>query len=153
MGWVGDLTSGPTGFDVRRGNLGENITTRRIDLPTLPQGTLLRIGDTAVVEITGLRTPCSKIERFRKELRRAVTEHRHAGPATLKSAVMTIVGNGGVVRRDDRIGASFPDGRIARSSRFSPRLSAVASIDFTVCCLSHRFPRHRDRERNGAFPE
>jgi hypothetical protein len=40
-----------TGFDVRPGDLGENITTRRIDLPTLPQGTLLRIGDTAVVEI------------------------------------------------------------------------------------------------------
>jgi MOSC domain-containing protein YiiM len=45
-----------TGFDVRPGDLGENITTRRIDLPALPQGTLLRIGDTAVVEITGLRS-------------------------------------------------------------------------------------------------
>ena len=97
-----------TGFDVRPGDLGENITTRRIDLPALPQGTLLRIGDTAVVEIIGLRTPCSKIERFRKGLRRAVTEHRHAGPATLKSAVMAIVGKGGVVRRDDRIGVIIP---------------------------------------------
>jgi MOSC domain-containing protein YiiM len=97
-----------TGFDVRPGDLGEKITTRRIDLPALPQGTLLRIGDTAVVEITGLRTPCSKIERFRKELRRAVTEHRRSGPATLKSAVMAIAGNGGVVRRDDRIGVIIP---------------------------------------------
>ena len=43
---------------MRPGDLGEKITTRRIDLPALPQGTLLRIGDTAVVEITGLRTPC-----------------------------------------------------------------------------------------------
>jgi MOSC domain-containing protein YiiM len=97
-----------TGFDVRPGDLGENITTRRIDLPALPQGALLRIGDTAVVEITGLRTPCSKIERFRKELRRVVTEHRHAGPATLKSAVMAIVGNGGVVKCDDRIVVIIP---------------------------------------------
>ena len=55
-----------TGIDVRPGDLGENITTRRIDLPALPQGTLLRIGDTAVVEITGLRTPCSKIGGFEK---------------------------------------------------------------------------------------
>jgi MOSC domain-containing protein YiiM len=96
-----------TGIYVRPGDLGENITTRRIDLPALPQGMLPRIGDT-VVEITGLRTPCSKIERFRKELRRAVTEHRHAGPGTVKSAVMAIVGNGGVVRRDDRIGVIIP---------------------------------------------
>ena len=46
-----------TGFDVRPGDLGENITTRRIDLPALPQGTLLRIGDTAVVEITPACAP------------------------------------------------------------------------------------------------
>jgi MOSC domain-containing protein YiiM len=47
-----------TGFDVRPGDLGENITTGQIDLPALPQGTLLRLGHTAIVEITGLRTPC-----------------------------------------------------------------------------------------------
>ena len=57
-----------TGFDVRPGDLGENITTGQIDLPALPQGTLLRLGHTAIVEITGLRTPCVKIERFRKGL-------------------------------------------------------------------------------------
>ena len=111
-----------TGFDVRPGDLGENITTGQIDLPALPQGTLLRIGDTAVVEITGLRTPCFKIERFRKGLRSAVTEHRHGGPATLKGALMAIVVAGGVVNRDDRIGVIIPPAvRIARSSPFSPQ--------------------------------
>jgi MOSC domain-containing protein YiiM len=99
-----------TGFDVRPGDLGENITTGRIDLPALPQGTLLRLGLTAIVEITGLRTPCFKIQRFRKGLRSAVTEHRHAGPATLKGGLMAIVVIGGVVNRDDRIAVIVPRG-------------------------------------------
>ena len=92
-----------TGFDVRPGDLGENITTGQIDLPALPQGTLPRRGHTAIVEITGLRTPCFKIERFRKGLRSAVTVHRNAGPPTLKRALLAIVVTGGLVSRDDRI--------------------------------------------------
>jgi MOSC domain-containing protein YiiM len=91
------------GFDVRPGDLGENITTRQIDLPALPQGALLQLGDTAIVKITGLRTPCSKIEKFQKGLRSAVTVHRNAGPPTLKRALLAIVVTGGLVSRDDRI--------------------------------------------------
>ena len=109
--------------------VGENIT-RRIDLPALPQGTLPRIGDT-VVEVTGLRTPFSKIERFRKELRRAVTEHRQLG--TVGSGHRL---DGGVVIRDDRIGVIIPRRPdCTASSSFSPRLSAFASIEIFHCLL------------------
>src|SRR5262245_21794220 len=45
------------GFEVAAGQLGENVTTRGIDLLGLPAGTLLRLGDEAVVEVTGLRNP------------------------------------------------------------------------------------------------
>jgi MOSC domain-containing protein YiiM len=46
------------GFGVAPGELGENITTRGLDLLGLPRGTVLRLGDSATVEVTGLRNPC-----------------------------------------------------------------------------------------------
>src|SRR5207253_1426875 len=46
------------GFTVRTGDLGENVTTRGLDLLALPTGTRLRLGLEAVVELTGLRNPC-----------------------------------------------------------------------------------------------
>ncbi|MER5898469.1 MOSC domain-containing protein, partial [Streptomyces sp. NPDC001876] len=49
------------GFDVAPGDLGENVTTHGIDLLALPAGTLLHLGDEAVVEVTGLRNPCLQI--------------------------------------------------------------------------------------------
>lgn len=56
------------GFHVKPGQLGENITTRGIELLRLPTGTRLHIGEQAVVEITGLRNPCAQIDDFRKGL-------------------------------------------------------------------------------------
>jgi MOSC domain-containing protein YiiM len=53
-------------FRVRLGDLGENIATQNLDLLELPEGTLLRLGDSAVVKIAGLRTPYIQIERFQK---------------------------------------------------------------------------------------
>jgi MOSC domain-containing protein YiiM len=41
------------GFAVSVGQMGENVTTRGIDLLGLPTGTRLRLGKTAVVEVTG----------------------------------------------------------------------------------------------------
>src|SRR5262245_53524055 len=43
------------GYEVAPGELGENVTTRGIDLLALARGTLLRLGAEAVVEVTGLR--------------------------------------------------------------------------------------------------
>src|SRR4051812_28752677 len=43
------------GFQVHPGDMGENVTTRSLDLLALPTGTLLELGSEAVIEITGLR--------------------------------------------------------------------------------------------------
>jgi hypothetical protein len=60
------------GFIVSSGDLGENVTTEGLDLTSFPLGTRPRIGDSAFVELTGLRTPCSLIDRFQKGLKRAM---------------------------------------------------------------------------------
>lgn len=53
------------GFAVDAGDMGENVTTRGLDLLSLPTGTRLLLGGEAVVEITGLRNPCVQLDRFR----------------------------------------------------------------------------------------
>jgi hypothetical protein len=44
-----------TGFEVVAGDLGENITTAALDLERMPLGTLVELGPTAMIELTGLR--------------------------------------------------------------------------------------------------
>ena len=58
------------GFCVAAGDLGENITTRHLRLTRLDAGTVLELGSRARIEITGLRSPCVKIERLQPGLRR-----------------------------------------------------------------------------------
>ncbi|HZG03571.1 MAG TPA: MOSC domain-containing protein [Streptomyces sp.] len=101
---------GEAGFDVRPGQLGENITTRGIDLLGLPTGTLLRIGDEAVVELTGLRNPCLQIENFRPGLLKQVVGRDGDGNVVRKAGVMSVVRTGGVVRPGDPIEVELPDG-------------------------------------------
>src|SRR5262249_11823141 len=62
------------GFTVGPGDLGENITTRGLDLLALPTGTLLRIGEAAVIKITGLRNPCIQLDRFQQGLMQATLD-------------------------------------------------------------------------------
>src|SRR3712207_5086871 len=62
------------GFSVAAGEMGENITTRGIDLLGLPSGARLLIGESAVIEVTGLRNPCVQIDRFWKGLMKAVLD-------------------------------------------------------------------------------
>jgi MOSC domain-containing protein YiiM len=96
------------GFHVQPGQLGENITTRGIDLLGLPAGTGLAIGETAVIEITGLRNPCTQIDDFQSGLLRAVLDHDEHGNLVRKAGVMGIVITGGEVRVGDRIRVSLP---------------------------------------------
>ncbi|MGP3632711.1 MOSC domain-containing protein [Streptomyces sp. 24-1644] len=99
------------GFTVSAGQLGENISTRGIDLLGLPTGALLRLGAEAVVEVTGLRNPCSKINDFRTGLLQEVFELDGAtGEFTFKSGIMGVVLHGGVVRPGDVIGVELPTG-------------------------------------------
>ncbi len=96
------------GFKVAPGELGENVTTRGIDLPALPTGTLLRIGDEAVVKITGLRNPCLQIDAFQDGLLKQVVGRDAAGNIVRKAGIMSIVTAGGVVRPGDRIRVDLP---------------------------------------------
>ncbi|WP_202511499.1 MOSC domain-containing protein [Streptomyces sp. SID3343] len=96
------------GFTVAAGELGENITTRGIDLLGLPTGTVLRLGAEAVIEVTGLRNPCPQINAFRSGLLKQVVGRDEAGNVVRKAGVMAVVLSGGDVRPGDPIGVELP---------------------------------------------
>ncbi|MFF7678476.1 MOSC domain-containing protein [Actinacidiphila glaucinigra] len=97
------------GFDVSAGQLGENVTTRGVDLLGLPTGALLHLGEEAVVEVTGLRNPCQKINDFRKGLLGEMfAMDPESGEFTFKSGVMGVVRQGGVVRPQDPVEIELP---------------------------------------------
>jgi MOSC domain-containing protein YiiM len=96
------------GFAVSAGQMGENITTRGVDLLALPAGTRMRLGESAIVEITGLRNPCVQIDRFQTGLLEAVLGRDEHGKVIRKSGVMGIVLCGGEVRPGDRISIELP---------------------------------------------
>jgi len=98
------------GFEVTPGQLGENITTRGLDLLGLPQGTLLQIGASVVLEVTGLRNPCQQIDAFQSGLLAAVLGRDERGNVIRKTGIMTVVRRGGRVRAGDVIAATIPDG-------------------------------------------
>ncbi|MEU9804282.1 MOSC domain-containing protein [Streptomyces sp. NPDC051000] len=98
------------GFKVAPGDLGENITTRGIDLLGLPVGALLRIGDDAVLEVTGLRNPCLQIDNFQDGLLKQVVGRDETGNIVRKAGIMSIVKEGGPVRPGDTIAVELPSG-------------------------------------------
>ena len=98
------------GFEVAAGELGENVTTRGVDLLTLPRGTRLRLGATAVVEVTGLRNPCAQIDGFRKGLMKQVVDRDENGRPRFLSGIMGVVVTGGVVRPGDAVEIDLPSG-------------------------------------------
>jgi MOSC domain len=101
------------GFEVGAGDLGENVTTVGLDLERMPLGTLIELGPSAVVELTGLRTPCVLIDRFRAGLKRQVLLSSETGPP-FKSGVLGVVRAGGTVAAGDAARVRLP------SSSFGP---------------------------------
>ncbi len=95
------------GHAVRPGELGENISTKNLDLLGLPTGTQLRIGSDAIVELTGLRNPCQQIEKFQTGLLQHVVERTQTG-LVRKAGVMSIVLRGGEVKPGDAIKVELP---------------------------------------------
>jgi MOSC domain-containing protein YiiM len=91
------------GFTVAPGQLGENVTTRGIDLLALSCGTRLRLGAEAVIEITGLRNPCHQINGIAPGLMDAVLDRAEDGSMVRKCGVMAVVVSGGEVRVGDNI--------------------------------------------------
>lgn len=98
------------GYAIGPGDLGENVTTRGIDLLGLATGTRLAIGGAAVVEVTGLRNPCLQLDRFRPGLMKATLGRGPDGALVRKAGVMAIVLAGGDVQAGDPIGVEFPAG-------------------------------------------
>jgi MOSC domain-containing protein YiiM len=98
------------GFRVAPGQMGENVTTRGIDLLRLPTDTLLYLGADACVRVTGLRNPCQQINGFEPGLLREVLGRAEDGSIERKGGVMAVVVAGGTVRRGDHIRVEFPAG-------------------------------------------
>lgn len=96
------------GFRVAAGDMGENITTRGIDLLGLPRGTRLYIGGQAVVEVTGLRNPCVQLDHFQDGLLSAVLDRDAQGKLVRKAGIMGVVLAGGVIHPGDSIRAELP---------------------------------------------
>jgi MOSC domain-containing protein YiiM len=96
------------GFDIAPGVMGENITTKGVDLLSLPTGTQLSIGDTAIIEVTGLRNPCAQLDAFQPGLMKAVLDHAADGNLIRKAGVMGIVLAGGEIRPSDEIRVKLP---------------------------------------------
>jgi MOSC domain-containing protein YiiM len=96
------------GFQVHPGDIGENITTSGIDLLGLPTGTVLHIGKSAVIRITGLRNPCTQLDGFQQGLTAAVLDRDAEGRVVRKAGVMSVVLEGGEVMPGDPIAVELP---------------------------------------------
>jgi MOSC domain-containing protein YiiM len=98
------------GHAVAPGELGENVTTSGIDLHHLAAGSVVRLGDSALVAVTGLRNPCAQIDAFQPGLLRRLRIPTEAGGWMLRAGVMGVVVVGGTVRAGDAIEVSAPPG-------------------------------------------
>jgi MOSC domain-containing protein YiiM len=96
------------GLPVSPGQLGENVTTRGVDLLGLPAGTRLHLGETAVVELTGLRNPCTQLDGILDGLMAATLDRDEDGGLVRKAGVMGIVLAGGEVRAGDPVRVELP---------------------------------------------
>jgi MOSC domain-containing protein YiiM len=96
------------GFHVTAGQMGENVTTRGIDLLGLPTGTKLRLGRDAIVEVTGLRNPCTQLDQIEPDLMQAVLSRDEHGRLVRKAGIMAVVLAGGQVCPGDSIEVELP---------------------------------------------
>lgn len=97
-----------TGHRVLPGALGENVTTYGLELPALPVETLLLLGQTAEVRVTGLRNPCRQIDRFQPGLLRRVLAHDADGSVARRAGIMGVVRRGGEIRPGDPVTVVLP---------------------------------------------
>ena len=98
------------GYEVSPGEMGENVTTRGVDLLGLSRGSKLHLGPEAVIEVTGLRNPCSQLDDLCEGLMAATLEHDAEGNLIRKAGIMGIVLTGGVVTAGDAIRVELPEG-------------------------------------------
>lgn len=96
------------GFDVTAAVMGENITTRGLDLLSLPRDSLLNIGESQI-QITGLRNPCGQLDHYQKGLTAALLDKTESGELIRKAGIMGVVIRGGVIQPGDAIDVTLPD--------------------------------------------
>jgi MOSC domain-containing protein YiiM len=96
------------GFAVTPGLMGENVTTRGVNLLGLPRGAILRLGHEAVVQVTGLRNPCYQLDQLQQGLMAACLERAAEGDPIRKAGIMSIVLEGGQVRAGDAVAIELP---------------------------------------------
>jgi MOSC domain-containing protein YiiM len=96
------------GFEVSAGQMGENVTTRGVDLLALPAGARLHLGDAAVVEVMGLRNPCKQLDGIQQGLMAAALERDSDGAVIRKAGVMGVVRADGEIRSGDPIRVELP---------------------------------------------
>jgi MOSC domain-containing protein YiiM len=96
------------GFEIRSGQMGENITTSGVDLLGLATGTRLCIGETAIVEVTGLRSPCAQLDKIQKGLMAATLDRDAEGNLVRKAGIMGIVVSAGEIHPGDPIRVEPP---------------------------------------------
>ena len=98
------------GFDLRPGDIGENLLVGGIDLIALPADTRMRLGeDGAVIRLTGLRNPCIQMDRFLPGLMAASLDRDDKGGLIRRTGVMAVVEQGGDVRPGDGVWVELPD--------------------------------------------
>ena len=96
------------GFALAAGQMGENVTTRGVDLLGLPTGARLHLGEAAVVEVTGLRNPCAQLDGIQPGLMAATLDRDDQGNLVRKAGIMGVVIAAGEVRAGDPIRVELP---------------------------------------------
>jgi MOSC domain-containing protein YiiM len=98
------------GFTIKTGQMGENVATRGLDLLALPRGTRLHLGANAIIEVTGLRNPCTQLDGIMPGLMEAVIERDPARGLIRKAGIMSVVIASGDVATGDNIRVELPSG-------------------------------------------
>jgi MOSC domain-containing protein YiiM len=96
------------GFRMEPAVMGENITTKGIDLPALPRDSNLRIGEETILRVTGLRNPCHQLDDYRPGLMQAVLDRDEEGNLVRKAGIVSVVETGGIIRRGDEVVVEKP---------------------------------------------
>ncbi len=96
------------GFKITPGMMGENVTTKGIDLLALPRGTKLVLGSESIIEVTGLRNPCHQLNGLQEGLLNAVLDKDEAGNLIRKAGIMGIVLQSGTLKKGDKIQIQLP---------------------------------------------
>jgi MOSC domain-containing protein YiiM len=98
------------GHKVSPGDLGENVTTKGVELHDLTVGSVIRLGESTLVAVTGLRNPCAQVEAFQPGLLKQVSFRDCDGALVPRAGIMGVVLFGGIVRVGDRVEAQPPPG-------------------------------------------